>query len=307
MRNSLTDDIIDSRLIQQCRPIIRLGNCVQGKLPILWLCIDCNHKWETSPNLILNAKTGCPSCYHKNRAEKIALNNTNNIIEILSKKNIVLLSSYTKTSEKHQLKCIVCNYTWESTNLKSICYSTVGCAKCVGLAKITNQDLDHFLIKREVTFVRLGNIVNTKTKLEFKCLDCDLIWTTTPDSILHKYSGCPYCNDLGTFTRHFFTKNQQKKNVLGLLYLVSGYDGINTFLKIGITQRTTKIRYTRHGKTYNIKEIGIKSMALYEAFLLEQQSLKQFRKFVYRPEGKFDGKTECFQYKQEIIDYFNTL
>jgi hypothetical protein len=92
------------------------------------------------------------------------------------------------------------------------------------------------------------------------------------------------------------------------MYLVEGEFSNKKFLKIGITQRTVKIRFSRDSK-YNIKEIASRTLTLYEAFQLEQEILKKYNSYRVRLDDEFDGKTECLCYSKQIIvdivlDYF---
>jgi hypothetical protein len=75
-RIKLTDEIIDKRLIENNRPIIRLGHYDHSiEKRISWQCLNnnCNNIWITTPSEILNNNSGCPICkLHRN--QKIMIN-----------------------------------------------------------------------------------------------------------------------------------------------------------------------------------------------------------------------------------------
>jgi len=66
-KKKLTNEKIDKILIDTKRPIIRLGDYLGHKdAPIEWQCLIDGHKWTVSPGNVLNNKSGCPICKHKN-------------------------------------------------------------------------------------------------------------------------------------------------------------------------------------------------------------------------------------------------
>lgn len=58
----LTDEIVDRRLKEQKRKLIRIGNVVNALTKIKWKCEICNNEWLAHPNHVLNVNSGCPKC-----------------------------------------------------------------------------------------------------------------------------------------------------------------------------------------------------------------------------------------------------
>ena len=58
----LTNKSVDAKLVG--RPIQRISDIVGAKTKNWWQCLakGCNHKWESTPNCILNTGGGCPRC-----------------------------------------------------------------------------------------------------------------------------------------------------------------------------------------------------------------------------------------------------
>jgi predicted nucleic acid-binding Zn-ribbon protein len=60
------------------------------------------------------------------------------------------------------------------------------------MKKKTSDQIDCQLKDRPIA--RIGEYVNTKTPIEWKCLTCNNIWLAAPDNVLNKNSGCPRCS-----------------------------------------------------------------------------------------------------------------
>lgn len=63
----LTNIEIDKRLSK--RNIKRVGEYINKRTNIEWECLTCNHRWSASPGSVINHKTGCPNCKHKEESE----------------------------------------------------------------------------------------------------------------------------------------------------------------------------------------------------------------------------------------------
>jgi hypothetical protein len=74
------------------------------------------------------------------------------------------------------------------------------------------------------------------------------------------------------------------------------------FLKVGITVREVRKRKTNITNKYKVSVLKELQLPLYNAFLTEQQFLKDYKIYKYRPKIKFGGHTECFSY-----DLYNIL
>lgn len=59
--------------------------------------------------------------------------------------------------------------------------------------KLTNEVIDNRLLKSNRPITRIGSVVNSATKIKWKCTTCNHEWDTTPNSVLNLNSGCPHC------------------------------------------------------------------------------------------------------------------
>lgn len=185
-RAPVNNDNLDKILI--IKDIKRLDDVKNGYEVINFECLkeNCRHRWKTSPNSVINLKSGCPKC-----AGNLIYTNEK-IDNILYVKNIKRISDYINMNSKITLQCLEahCNYIW-TTTASSI--KTSGCPKCVGLVKFTNEDMDSKILNRNIK--RLDDYINSKTKIEWQCLknECRYKWKTTPTHIIDG-TGCPACN-----------------------------------------------------------------------------------------------------------------
>jgi hypothetical protein len=115
-------------------------------------------------------------------------------IENFRKRDIILMSPYTKASDKHIFACLKpnCNYEWETT------YNHVkngrGCPKCAGFVltpDLLELDKKNF---RDRFIELISPFTKTRDKHKFKCLkpNCNYEWEAKYSSV-KKGSGCPKC------------------------------------------------------------------------------------------------------------------
>lgn len=195
----LSNKIIDERLIN--RNIQRIGECVNTHHPIEFKCLNnnCNYIWLASPKSVTVSNTGCPSC-----AGLLKL--TNEIIDNrLKNRNIKRIDNYINSRKKIKWKCLNnnCLYEWFSCPV-SVINSKSGCPKCANQIKITNEIIDKRLANK--TIIRIGNCINSATPIEMQCLNCKLIWKSSPSNIFAGY-GCPKCKHKNEKIIHNYLKD----------------------------------------------------------------------------------------------------
>ena len=356
----LTNELIDSRLLNEKRPIVRVSNVVNSSTKLTWKCTDCDHAWNATPNSVLNLKSGCPRCSGKLKLTNadidralgtrhivrvgdyvnydtpiqwkcIACSNEwmsspNNILhgtgcpvcsdtikgkakslsqydrvhEILAYKQLTLITPYTRIIDKHTIKCQTCSYVWD-IRLNDVVNNHHGCPSCAGLVKLTNDKIDKRLLESNRSLIRIGDVVNATTKIEWKCQH-NHIWKATPDSVLNLMSGCPVCGRVGFASKRYFERNPHKRNMPGLVYLIEGTYNDTRFIKIGITEKTVTRRFSGDIKKYQIREIARKETTLWDAYTIEQAILQQYIGDLHQPSDEFDEKTECLRYDPKIIE-----
>lgn len=129
--------------------------------------------------------------------------NTEDILKILSEKNITLLDKYINTNVKTKLKCNICEYVWDG-RIGNIIHGQ-GCYVCgrLKIKKASSLNLNFVkteMLKYGVTLLE-DCYSNAKTKMLCKCNTCNYEWKVNYDNIQRKKrSPCPNCKKIKTGT-----------------------------------------------------------------------------------------------------------
>jgi len=148
--------------------------------------------------------------------------------------------------------------------------------------------------------IRLESVSDSGYLLTVQCLTCNNMFTRTASVFTpyryEQYSGqyCPTCYPRvnGIYTKEFFLNNPQYKQKKATLYVVTGYNETESFVKVGITTRTTALRLMSES-VYQFDILAEYELELFNAFQMEQFILDHFKEFQYVPQNKFGGFTEC--------------
>jgi len=190
-------------------------------------------------------------------------------------------------------RCTKCSVEWKTTvdsvlNLKS------GCPCCAGNRKMSLDDLQDRLHKRKITTLQLfDGHKNKERKGLFQCNICKNQWTMILSNLLGKRQGCPRCGKSGRYTEKWFKQQKSRKRLPGKIYLLELSSTKESFLKVGITKRNIKTRFTT-SIPYTTTILVDEDTTLYTAFRIEQEILKLFSNKRYNPQKHFGGKRECF-------------
>jgi len=112
---------------------------------------------------------------------------------------------------------------------------------------------------------------------------------------------------LGIYNETYFRNNPEEKDVPGILYcvvLVNKASFERECIKIGITKGATFRNIIKRSMGFKGYEIRIQKTyrdTLYNVWKLEQQLHEEFREYTYRPDNRFGGWTECFEFHDHII------
>lgn len=163
-----------------------------------------NEYKNVDEKLLIQSKEGYKflcAIKHFKKGHVPSLTNTNNPYSIyninlwlkLNNKDFVLLSDkYMKAKDKLKFKCLIDNYTWESTWDK-IYNCNQGCPKCGGSLKLTLNICKERLKEINPNIEILSNTyINSKTKLNCRCLLDNHEWSVTWADLSSGY-GCPRC------------------------------------------------------------------------------------------------------------------
>jgi hypothetical protein len=100
-------------------------------------------------------------------------------------------SNYVSSKIKITFCCKFCNYEWKAY-ISNILIRNSSCPKCSKTIRLTNEIIDDRLLGRNI--LRLDNFINSNTKIKFKCLLDNYIWSSTPNNILNNKNNCPKCS-----------------------------------------------------------------------------------------------------------------
>ena len=198
-RRKINNEFIDNYLIENNIKIKRGDNFVVSNELMTWECLIDGHKWKTVPSAILKKDypTRCPKC-------KGGVKHTfKGVCILLDKLNLELMDlNYENNNKKLKCKCKNCNNIFYKTlhQIKGFDRNTKyksACPSCNNRIKYTNESVDKKLLEDKRNIIRLTDVSKAKEKVTWKCLSCNTIWQTTPQSILikNRRTGCPTCKN----------------------------------------------------------------------------------------------------------------
>jgi hypothetical protein len=124
------------KTIEEMREIAesRGGKCLSDKYTnckqkMEWECVY-GHKWEATPDSIINGKVWCPECKKKIIGLKNSIYSINDIVKIADSLSVIFLgNNYLNNYTFYDWKCKKCGHTWNTSlhNLKR----RGGCNKCL--------------------------------------------------------------------------------------------------------------------------------------------------------------------------------
>lgn len=225
----LTDEVVDARLRQLNNDIIRIDDVIDSITKIRFKCLHDDYMWSASPNSILNKNTGCPKC-----SSRISV--TTDVVDSFlrdHKRTFTRLTEVKNNRMKVSWLCSMCNHEWITTPSKIINQRT-GCPKCSNRIRLTNDNVDERIKRKNLPLTRIGDYVNISTKIEWKCNVCQSLWKAKPSNILNEHTGCPICR----------TPSYSKKSIkwLNRIMLNEGHN----------------IRHAENGGEYTLPECGLK-------------------------------------------------
>jgi len=243
---------------------------------------------------------GCPKCGGTNKPSTDEF--IKKVREVHSDKYNYVLVNYKSSLEKIQ---IVCPVHGVFTQTPKYHLRGHGCPDCGGVPKITTK---RFITRSTVLHNAKYDysLVDYKSYIEKVTIICPVHGKFKQMPMVHfRGGGCPKCNMPGIYSEKLFNENEELKMRDSRLYLLH-FTNIKEdveFLKIGITQIGIEARFKYGYSNYEYGILVDREMDLYDAFRLEQQTLRIFEGVAFQPEKPFGGRNECFtlQYKEQII------
>ena len=208
---------------------IRISNYINTHTSIEFQCKKCEKVFKKKPKEFNKLKCNCGV-----RKE--------NYTKSIESKNILLIDDYSNCRKKLLHKCLKCENTFISSP-KIIKNSKYGCPYCAGV-RISIVDYNKRLPKN---IIAVESYINSYTKIKHKCLDCENIWETKPNYILHMLCNCPFCSSskgeksISNLLNELNIKFEREKEVnidnnkyffdfyLPELNIIIEYDGIQHF------------------------------------------------------------------------------
>lgn len=187
----LTNEIVDQRLLENNSSIKRIDNYKNHRIKIRWQCLKCNNIWLAKTYYVLSHSNACPTCSG-------LMNLSNEIVDErlkLQNRKIERIGNYVNNHTKIEWKCLTenCNNIWNAVPI-SVLHNKTGCPRCGKTGKLSNEIVDRRLIETTRNIERIGDYINNRIKINWKCLECNNIWKTSSGNILDNKTGCPRCN-----------------------------------------------------------------------------------------------------------------
>ena len=186
--------------------LLPLEEYIDKRTPILHRCLVCKEKeFKVTPTSVLRkTKYGCRSCGQRDTQETFK--------EKLKKVNdkILIVGKYVDNKTKIKCKCLVdgCNCEWEQRPNDLL--QGVGCPRCIGYEKITNEQFKEKFYKINNTVDLLSDYVNRRTPVLCKCKKDGYEWYAYPYDILFGRFGCRMCNGNAQYTTKTFKEELYK-------------------------------------------------------------------------------------------------
>lgn len=137
--------------------------------------------------------------------------------ELIKNRPFIRIGDYNGIKKKIDFKCLKC-YSIFNKSPDVIINAKTNCSNCCKNKKITNDSIDKKLHKN---ILRLDDIINFKTKINFKCLLCNRICTWAPEqAILRKQ--CAYCSNKVPLTNEMIDEKLKNRNMIRVSNYIVG-------------------------------------------------------------------------------------
>lgn len=292
---------------------------INGSTPVI---IGCPVHGETIQRPLVhlhNSNFGCKDCGYEQRKHNKSTQQDfiDGATLIHGNKYDYSKAIYVDTHSKLEIICPIHGSFLQTPNAHIS--KRTGCLGCVGKIRHSTEQFIVFMkqhiLDQELDFARTV-YVNPDTKVTINCaIHGD--FHKTPKEIFRHKSGCQKCeqdkrirNNLIGHSKAYFDRNPEIAQLPAMVYVVRMTHETETFIKVGITKKTIEKRYQggKGSDKYINKEILLtKYMSLIDAFMLEQKILTDLKDQQYWPNYVFDGRTECFKNRPEVVEQIQEL
>lgn len=172
-----------------------------------------------------------------------------------------------------------------------------GCSKCaknilIHCRRSTKEEFIEKVNKKHNYKYDYSNVEykNNNTKVKIICPEHG-VFEQTPRG--HLTYGCPKCHLRG-YSRESWIKIAAKNNK-SKLYIIECFNNEERFIKIGITSKSLKERFTKNEMPYNYKIIMIYEYPPEIIWDFEKELHRTYNKdYQYIPKIPFNGRYECY-------------
>jgi Zn-finger nucleic acid-binding protein len=143
---------------------------------------DCGEVWDVTLDSFLCDRSHCK------RIEKFTLDDLNNLDP-----EYRFIGEYINVGTPIEVEHLKCGYKWKCRvyNFRD----GTRCPKCRGGVSYDNKEFDRLLYEtHQDDYIRVGEYVNTQTKVSIKHIKCNKVYEVRPYLLLSNMNrGCPYC------------------------------------------------------------------------------------------------------------------
>jgi hypothetical protein len=283
-----TQEEFDSLLAVKNPNVIRIDNYINSFTKIKFKCLRHNKIYQASPRHCLKGH-GLTCCSSKVvRREKAALEFDSK----LSIKNPLIkrVGKYIDSHTKINFKCLRHNQIHQASPRHPLQGRGL---KCCSSGRLKGDraalEFDSKLSIKNPLIKRVGEYIDSRTKIDFKCLRHNQIYQGSPSHCLRGQGlACCAAPKLGSSLKNILKAEKDNQTVF-YTYSLSRY---KKYVKFGIARRLESRKNLEYGEEIFAKQFNTRL----EAFAIEQACLKDSQLAKDCPEeldlNKWPGRTE---------------
>lgn len=162
--------------------------------PIRVRCRECGYEWEPVAISLTSGGRGCPRCWEGRRGKTLIKTYEHFIRELKAKgnPNIQLVGTYSKLSDRLEVKCGVCGYEWSPRAGELL--KGHGCPRCAGHQKMTHDQFVARAKAKNSDIEILSEYQGANSRIDVLCKKCGCVWQPKAIALTKSNpNGCPKC------------------------------------------------------------------------------------------------------------------
>ena len=186
------------KLVNENKLVILDDKYISNKEKVYHICLQCKHRWKTSPSYVLKNKFSCPKCAIMITTQNKTMSNEEFRKKVckIHKNNITVIGDYIGMNHPVEVHCNICTYNWSpiATNI----ISKHGCPNCKNIKNglRCKKEKDQYFnelkeIRDDIVFI--GEYIDANTPSEHQCVECKHVFLARPSNVLSGYNKCPIC------------------------------------------------------------------------------------------------------------------